>query len=312
MAETPSYMQAHFREQVKDTFDQQIQQTKSKFSDAGMVDPDWTADQIVFRESQPFSFVETTGQRGGNTLQGEFTAGFRSGFKQDFEAAILLDRNDKRKLDRAHLPDSEIQRDLKAAWERQMDDLFVSKAHAQSLGGEKPYITLQTLPTSMTVPVTWAKTTDPAGSNYGLTIFKILEAKKRMQVLDVDLDNTELILAISPAQQQSWILYAQSATNDIFAKLVAAWLEDPKKGILGARVIVTNKLTAVSTGIYRSLLFTKRAFKLSPMEFEIKIDELPRQRHAIQIAAYASIGCVRRWDEETKIIVADDAGLMGN
>ena len=94
MADTPLYLQSHFREQVKDTFEAGIQQTVSKFSDAGIIDPLWQADQVVYRTGSQVAFVETTGQRGGDTQQGEYQAGFRSGFKRDFEAAIQFDRND--------------------------------------------------------------------------------------------------------------------------------------------------------------------------------------------------------------------------
>lgn len=154
MADTPLYLQAHFREQVKDTFEAGIQQTVSKFSDAGMIDSDWKADQVVYRSGGQVSFVETTGQRGGDTQQGEYTAGFRSGFKRDFEAAVQFDSNDARKLFTANLPTSEVQQEMQNAWHRKMDDVFLDASRAQSLGGEKPYITAQTLPATMTVPVT--------------------------------------------------------------------------------------------------------------------------------------------------------------
>ena len=81
-------MQAHFREQVKDAFEEGIQQTVSKFQEAGIVGSDWTADQLVFRTRGTLQFTETTELRGGKTQQGEFKAGFR----RDVECGGLVHR----------------------------------------------------------------------------------------------------------------------------------------------------------------------------------------------------------------------------
>jgi hypothetical protein len=243
--------------------------------------------------------VETTGQRGGLTQRGEYSAGFRSGFVRDFECGLQFDRNDFRKLYTANLPTSEVQADMRRAWMRKQDDVFIEAAMAQALGGPKPYITAQANPAFMTIPVDWAKTAINAGVNSALTIWKIQEAKRRMRINDVDLDSEMLCLAISPDMEIAWMTHAENAKNDTFAKIVATYLENPSKGILGCKVIVTNKLTrsSTSTSIQQALIFTKRAFKVNAPSYEIKIDELPGERHATSLVAYAKVGVVRRWDE---------------
>lgn len=297
MADTPLYLQAHFREQVKDAFEISIQQETSKFSDAGMVDGEWTNDQIVFRTAAPVSFVETTGQRGGITQNGEYQAGFRSGFVRDFECGILFDRNDARKLGTANLPTSEVQGDMRRAWMRKMDEVFIDASMAPALGGPKPYITAQANPAFMTVPVDWGKTTQVAGTNQALTIWKIEEALTRMQVNDVDLDSEMITLAISPQMRQLWLAYAQSAPNETFAKMIADYRSNPSAGVLGCKVVVSNKLAKSSSGQVQALVYSKRAFKINSPTYEVKIDELPKDRHAMQLAAYAKCGVVRRYDE---------------
>lgn len=297
MPDTPLYLQAHFREQVKDAFEVAIQQEVSKFSDAGIVDSEWTADQVVFRTGAPVNFVETTGQRGGVTQTGEYQAGFRSGFVRDFECGITFDRNDSRKLATANLPTSEVQADMRRAWMRKMDDVFIDASMAQALGGPKPYITPQANPSYMTIPVDWAKTAVNAGVNSHMTIWKIEEALTRMMVNDVDLDGEMVCLAISPRMRQMWLNYAQTAPNETFAKMIADYRMNPSAGILGCKVIVTNKLATNGSGHQQSLIFTKRAFKVNSPTYEIKIDELPKDRHALQLAAYAKTGVVRRYDE---------------
>jgi hypothetical protein len=188
---------------------------------------------------------------------------------------------------------------MRRAWMRKQDDVFIEAAMAQALGGPKPYITAQANPAFMTIPVDWAKTAINAGVNSALTIWKIQEAKRRMRINDVDLDSEMLCLAISPDMEIAWMTHAQNANNDTFAKIVATYLENPSKGILGCKVIVTNKLTrsSTSTSIQQALIFTKRAFKVNAPSYEIKIDELPGERHATSLVAYAKVGVVRRWDE---------------
>jgi hypothetical protein len=115
----------------------------------------------------------------------------------------------------------------------------------------------------------------------------------------VDLDSELLCLAISPDMEMAWMTYAQTAPNDTFAKIISNYMDNPAKGILGCKVIVTNKLTrsTTSTTQQQALIFTKRAFKINAPSYEIKIDELPGERHATSLVAYAKVGVVRRWDE---------------
>jgi len=303
MADTPLYLQSHFREQVKDVFDQGIQQTVSKLSDAGVIDPDWIADQVVYKTGTTVEFVETTGQRGGDTQQGEYQAGNRSGWKRDFEAGIQFDRNDDRKLYTANLPTSEAQADLQAAWHRKWDDVVLDASRAQSLGGERPYITALTLPADMTIPVTWAKIADGA-SNTNLTYWKIQEALTRMELSDVDLDREMVSLYISPRMKQAWWAYAQAGTNELFANLIAGWIKKPSEGLMGCKVVVTNRLYT-SAGNVQAVLAAKRGFRMPPTTYDVQIDILVNKRHARQIAVYANTGAVRRFDELVKLIWCD-------
>ncbi|HEX2749393.1 MAG TPA: phage capsid protein, partial [Verrucomicrobiales bacterium] len=191
-----------------------------------------------------------------------------------------------------------------------MDDVFVSAAAAQSLGGERPYITPQALPSSMTIPVTWDKVAD-GSSNTNLTVWKIEEALQRMAVNEVDLDREMTCIAISPRMKQAWLFYAMNSPNDIFAQMIAEWRMDPSKGIMGCKVIVTNRLVT-QAGLVQALVFTKRAFRLPPTNYEIKIDELPDKRHSLQMAAYARTGCLRRYDELVQLIWCDPSKAIAD
>lgn len=313
MSVTPLYLQAHFRAQVKNTFEANIKQEESMFASIGVQDNTWNARQLVVRERGLLTLKETTGQRGGKSDGQEFKAGFRSGFKRNFEGFVIFDRNDASALGDAVLPTSEVQMDLMAAWHVQQDLLFIQAAAAQSLGGEDPFITPTAIPSSMIVPVDFQKLSGSTGSNTRLTLFKMTEVKKRMKRFNVNIDREDLVLAISPEMEQDWIVYAQSATNDAWAKLILDWMSDPaNKRLLGFRIIVTNLLEAASSGITRAVAFTRRAFTKSAATVDIEIDKLPGERHALQIAFYAEMGVFRRHDELVQHVLSDDAGVMLN
>lgn len=302
---------SHFREMVDDTFRAAIQQQVSQFGEFGSYAPGWTSDQYVFTERAPLTLREVTGQRGGKRQAGEFTAGKRSGFKREFEGGIDFDRKDKARLLQANLPTSEVQQDLLAAFQRSIDDCYVQAAAALAYGGPKPYITQQALPAHMTIPVNFQKRgSDALTSNTGFTIYKLQEAITRMKQLNVDLGQDQLILAISPEMEQSWLIYAAAAKTELFATLVAPWLNDKSKPVMGCRCIVTNRLTQVSTGIDEALVFAKRAFLVSPPSHEIHMDTLVEDRHKTAITFYGELGVVRQHDELVKRILCDRAGDM--
>jgi hypothetical protein len=74
---------------------------------------------------------------------------------------------------------------------------------------------------------------------------------------------------------------------------------------------VTNRLVT-QAGLVQALVFTKRAFRLPPTNYEIKIDELPDKRHSLQMAAYARTGCLRRYDELVQLIWCDPSKAIAD
>lgn len=299
-----------FRQSFNDTFKASIQQDKSRFEGIGISDSTWQGQTHTWAERAPLTIRETTGQRGGKTQTEEVKLGKRSGFVRSFEGAAQLDRADQGKLFQSDRLDSGIITELRAAWNRAKDDCFIEAAIAQALGGATaPFMTPQALPSHMTIPVNFQKLPGQSGSNTGLTLYKIQEAITRMKQLDVMLDSNQFFIAISPAQEQSWIIYTQSAKTDHFARLLGPWANDRTQPVLGCRVIVTNRLKTVA-GITTAIVGTNQAFKLGPMSETIEIDKLPGERHAVQFAGYFQIGLAREYDELVKLLPSDPAGSM--
>lgn len=306
MADTYYNIPAGFRERLSDTFYQSVQQNMSMFGDIGMVDADWIQTQQSWRITAPLEFVETTGQRGGDTLQGEYQVGYRSGFKRDFECAVDFDINDQKRLYTADRPDSEAQRDLMSAWNRKKDDVFVDAAQEVSYGGVKPYITpAASLPALMEIPVTWDKIANGA-TNTNATFWKLQTAIYRMRKQNVDLDREQVTIAIPPEVELAWNVYAMSAPNTPFA---AMWIplinsKDQTRRFLGCDLIVSNRLKSTGS-IYNVLVFAKSAFRVSSPTFDLRIDIRSDKRHMTQIVVYANWGCVRFYDEKVNILYSD-------
>ncbi len=308
MADTYYALPAGFRERLSDEYHRQIQQEDAKFAAVGMVQPNWIQTQQSFRVLAKVELVESTGQRFGDTQQGEAQVGFRSGFLRDFEGAIDFDRNDRDRLYTATTPTSETMQNLVAAFNRKRDDVIIDAASAFTYGGPKPYNTVQSpLPANMEIPVTWGKTTNGV-TNTNLTIWKVQEAITRMRELDVDLDREMVTLAIPPRVESAWLQYAMSAPNTPFAMAFMPWYQSTQENrsskFMGVNLIVSNRLQRVGN-IYTCLLFAKSAFYTSPASSDVLVDIIPSRRHMIQIAFYGKFGAMRMYDEKVYLLYAD-------
>jgi hypothetical protein len=151
-----------------------------------------------------------------------------------------------------------------------------------------------------------------ATTNSGLTPYKILEAVKRFETSEVDVEQEELYLAISPRQKLDLVAFVTDAPNDIWAKIVGQWLADSQTGkptkLMGFNTIMSNRLALdVSTDVRTCVAFTKSAFKVSPISQRLEIDKLPTKRHALQIMSYAAFGAVRVKDEKVQVIYCDES-----
>lgn len=298
-------MPAGFRERVADTYLAAVQQEDSKFETAGIMVPDWIATQYTFRITAPLEFTETTGQRGGDTQQGEFQIGFRSGFLRDFEVGIDFDINDKARLYSADRPDSEVQREMMYAWRRKVDDVFIDAAQEVSYGGVKPYVTpAASLPALMEIPVTWDQISNGA-TNTNFTLYKLEEAVQRMLSQNVDLDREQLCVAIPPKVRQAWVQYSLKSPSSAMAVEFLEWWRGKTSGMfMGHRMIVSTRLKTVGNTV-SCLIYCESAFRVSASIFDLRIDILPTKRHATQLVVYAKRGCMRLYDEKVNIAYSD-------
>ena len=299
----------HFRRQYSATWESVLQQKNAKFANAGYLESSWTGKEYVFHDLDKIEAVETTGLRFGDSNPSDLSGGVRKGYQRQFDVAAKRDIWDQKMLNAWALPDSDVVREMKNSLNRALDDIWLQSAVADSLGGPDPHVTAIALPNTSKVAVNYIP--GGTGSNTGLTYNKLLEARKRLVQAEVDLDNEEIYLAISPEEVMQMVAYVAAAPNDFWAKVLGAWLEQNVTGkpakLMGFNVIETNRLTLASTDIRTCVAFAKSAFRMSPITQTLKMDTIPTKRYALWIQSFMSAGVVRVNDAKVQVIYCDQS-----
>lgn len=302
----------HTRRQLQDGFEAAIAQRESKFKPVMNIDPAWKAKQYVKRMSETREWL-VNNTRFGRTSAVEFKAGFRSGFWNNLDAIpVKFDRIDQALLDSIPLPTGPVITEFMAGLARIQDDLFIAASTADALGGSEPYITPQTFPAGQIIDVGYIKPLVAIGANQGMTVWKVLEARRRFLASFIDFDREDMILAMSSDEETQLMLDAENAKSGAWAKVTLEWFNkrlggDMEAKLMGFRVVSSERLPVdANTGVRTCSAFAKRAFCVSPMmEIETKMDILPEGRHALQVAAYAKFGAFRVFDEMVLKIPCD-------
>lgn len=303
----------HYPRQLADTFAHQIQQTEGKFKMAGVLDPSWTAKEKVYRDLSKNTWIRDE-SRFGDTVARETAASFRKAWKKKIVAEpIKFAEWDRELLDRIVLPTSEEQQALRYGYERAVDDLFLEACTEDAYGGDEPYTTAIPFPASQQLAVN-ETSTGASGANTGLTPWKLLRAKKRFEDLDINLDREEVCLAIRPQQEIELAKYIESASNDVWAGMIAEWYKSYSTGNANAKlfgifkVIKSTRLTVPASDIVTCFAFCRSAFIMSPAsEVKVSLDRIPEQRNMLLLQGSAMVGVSRRYDERIIQIPCDQS-----
>lgn len=294
----------HFVRTFETNWNHAVQQMLSKLKEC-VTPKQFEGKEHVMTDLKGVSFNERI-TRLGNTDPDEVEAGKRKLSKRDFKCAVIFDRKDKDFLGQLQAPQSEIMDEMRFAWQRKLDELIIEAASATAYGGPDPYVTAITLPSGQKVAVDYVHTGSAANS--GMTPWKINEATRIFETNEIYANEEELFLALSPNEKQDLIVYVQNSPNDVYAKMIAGWLNGETDKLMGFRVKETNRLIKnTSTDIRTCIAWSKRGIFVAPDTFEIRIDELPTQDHALQLVAYAEYGAVRRYEERVVEIYSDDS-----
>ena len=309
-ANPQSGVPAQYQIKYNNTWESQILQMNEKFAARGMMVGDWTERQYVDTDLTTGEWVESTGQRFGQTQAGTIGTGNRSGFRRQADFAVKFDRLDDQFLSNLGLPTSQVMQDAKRKLNKLKDRWFIEAAVAPSLGGPHPHITSMAFPAGNILATNFTLRTAgaPAGMNaLGLSPHKLIEVGKRMETLDIDPYEDTCYLAISPKQKIDLIVYAEMYTNDTYASMISAWVKDPTAKLFGFIPIISNNLPLdAGTNVRTCVAFCDRGFKVAPSSMTTHFDTLPTERHAQQIAHYTDMGVFRSKDEYVHQILCDE------
>lgn len=213
----------------------------------------------------------------------------------DYEWADLIDNADKVRL--LIDPTSSYAKAAAAAMGRAMDDVIIA-----ALGGTA--YTGETGSTSVVLPA--AQKPYSSSQADGLTITKLLEAKRLLDAADVD-PSLQRYLVCGPKQIGDLLGTTQVTSSDF--NTVKALAQGQVDSFLGFQFIVTNrlKLDATNTDDRLCYAFTSDAIKLAiGQDVLARIDERADKSYSTQVYYAMSIGATRMEEEKVVEIACDE------
>jgi len=213
----------------------------------------------------------------------------------DYEWADLIDNADKVRL--LIDPTSSYAKAAAAAMGRAMDDVVITALGGTAFSGETG---------STSVPLPSGQKPYTASQTDGLTIAKLLEAKKILDLNDVD-PSIQRYIVCGPKQISDLLGTTQITSADF--NTVKALAQGQLDSFLGFKFIVSNRLKfdATYTDDRLCYAFTQDAIKLAVgQDVLARIDERADKSYSTQVYYAMSIGATRMEEEKVVEIACDE------
>lgn len=282
-----SQITTSFVEQYKNNVQLLSQSMGSKLR--GAVDVETIqANNAFFEQIGATAAIKRT-SRHGDTPQIDTPHARRRVSLEDYEWADLIDTTDKVRM--LIDPTSSYAKAAAAAMGRSMDDVIIS-----ALGGTAN--TGVSGGTSTALPS--AQKPFSSSQSDGMTVAKLLEAKKLMDAADVD-PSIRRYVVCSPTQIQDLLNTTEVKSSDF--NTVKALAQGSINSFLGFDFIMSNRLSldATNTDDRLCYAFTQDAIKLAiGKDVMAKISERADKSYSTQVYYCMSIGAVRM--EEVKVV----------
>ena len=206
----------------------------------------------------------------------------------DYEYADLIDDQDKVRM--LIDPTSSYARAAAAAMGRAMDDVIIAAATGTASTGE-------TGSGSASLDAT-ANSVGSASSNDGLTIAKLREAKRKMDLLDVD-PSINRYIAVGPKQVEDLLGTTEVTSSDF--NTIKALVQGDVDTFMGFKFIMTNRLDVDVNDIRKCFAWAEDGLTLGlGKDISARIDERADKSYATQVYYCMSLGAVRM--EEAKVV----------
>jgi hypothetical protein len=246
------------------------------------------ANNAFFEQIGSTAAIKRT-SRHGDTPQIDVPHSRRRVSLEDYEWADLVDESDKVRM--LIDPTSTYARAAAAAMGRSMDDVIIT-----ALGGTAS--TGVSGATSTALPS--AQKPFSSSQSDGMTVAKLLEAKKLMDLADVD-PSLKRYVVCSPTQISDLLNTTEVKSSDF--NTVKALAQGSVNSFLGFEFIMSNRLSldATNTDDRLCYAFTEDAIKLAVgKDVMAKISERADKSYSTQVYYCMSIGAVRM--EEVKVV----------
>ena len=239
--------------------------------------------------------VRTT--RAADTLLNDTPHSRRMVTLADYEVADLIDDQDKLRM--IVDPTSSYAQAQAFAIGRSMDDVIITAATGDAKTGETGGTTTA-LPAGQKVAV------NLSGSNEGMTIGKLREAKYIMDNNDVD-PSIPRVMVIGPKQLQD-LLESTNITSSDF-NTVKALVQGELNTFMGFNFITSTRLAHDSgTDVRTCFAYAVDGITLAvAKDLTVRIDERPDKGYAVQVYACMSIGATRMEEEKVVQIECDES-----
>ena len=205
-----------------------------------------------------------------------------------YEFADLIDDQDKVRM--LIDPTSSYAQAAAAAMGRAMDDVIITAALGTASTGE-------TGSGSATLDAT-NNMVGSASSNDGLTIAKLTEAKRKMDLNDVE-PSIPRYIAVGPKQIEDLLGTTQVTSSDF--NTIKALVQGDVDTFMGFQFIMTNRLDIDSNDIRSCFAWAEDGITLGVgKDVQARIDERNDKGYATQVYYCMDIGAVRM--EEAKVV----------
>ncbi len=205
-----------------------------------------------------------------------------------YEFADLIDDQDKVRM--LIDPTSSYAMAAAAAMGRAMDDVVITAALGTASTGE-------TGSGSATLDAT-NNMVGSSSSNDGLTIAKLTEAKRKMDLNDVD-PSIPRYIAVGPKQIEDLLGTTQVTSSDF--NTIKALVQGDVDTFMGFQFIMTNRLSIDSNDIRSCFAWAEDGITLGVgKDVQARIDERNDKGYATQVYYCMDIGAVRM--EEAKVV----------
>lgn len=212
----------------------------------------------------------------------------------DYEYADLIDDQDKIRM--LIDPTSSYAKAAAAAMGRSMDDVIIAAATGAASTGETGSGTANLDATDNTV--------GSASSNDGLTLAKLQEAKRKMDLNDVD-PSIPRYLAVGPKQIEDLLGNTTVTSSDYNS--VKALVQGELDTFMGFKFIMTNRLAVSATDVRTCFAWAEDGITLGlGKDISARIDERADKSYATQVYYCMSLGAVRMEEDKVVQIFCDE------